>query len=354
MAISFVSDDSWSGSSSSSSFTLRRPSGISSGDFLVAILSMDTFENGGGNRSVTPPSGWTSQGHVYSSPNCVIDVMTKTVDSDEPSSWTGSLSSSSSARASIVAAYRGVSGLADDGTRSTGSSTSFRTATVNNPTTTNWRIVAAAYVSSSVSYQIESNESVNTERVTSDGTNEAGIWDSNGTIGTGNTNRTVSRGAVWESAASWIGILDAVDGAEVDGPLTATMPLISVSMDSELGYSGTMAATALLPTMTASGIATPPEGPLDIAITPVMTVSAATDASGTLDTVVLPVINFVTETRKFGIRVVVVEAEARRIVPLLGADTVTAGRLTGRMTQEAAGGDLLRVRLPLPQVSFDG
>lgn len=320
MAISYIADASWnSGGSSSSSFTLQKPSGTASGDYMVAIVALDTFDGGGGNRTFTPPSGWTSQGHVYSGPNCVIDVMTRAAGSSEPSSWSGSFSGGSTPdRVSIVTTYRGVAGLAVDGTSSTGSGTSFSTATVNNPTATNWRVVAAAYASASVSYNITSNEVIN--RDTEPQSNVyGGMWDSNGTIGTGNTSRTVSRGAAWESAAAWIGILDASDGSVASGTLGISLPLLTVSNTASLSYSGTMAGNLPKPTMTADGIATPPAGPLDVLVLPTMTATMFTDASGTLGVMAGPIVEITAETRAFGIRVVTPARESRVTTPLRGA-----------------------------------
>jgi hypothetical protein len=213
MAISFVADAAWSSGSGASSFTLTKPTGTTQGDFMVAIVALDTFNTSGGDTTVTPPSGWSSVGHRHrSGSNLVIDVMTRTVGSSDPASWSGTLNQSESPRMSIVATYRGASGIAIDGTSDTGETTSFSTATINNPTNDNWRIVCAAYTSATTGTDMTSNEVTLRERRKQD-TLEAIIYDSNGTISTGNTSRTVSRGLIWESAASWIGAIDASSAA---------------------------------------------------------------------------------------------------------------------------------------------
>lgn len=317
MAISYVADASWNASSSASTFTLTKPSGTASGDYMVAIFAADTFDSGGGDRTVSPPAGWTSQGHVYSGPNCVIDVMTRTAGGSEPGSWSGSFTGGSTPdRVAIVVTYRGVSGLALDRTASSGSSTSFSTGTVNNPTSTNWRVVAAAYSSASVSYAITSNEVSNRDTQPENNV-EAGMWDSNGTIATGNTSRTVSRGAAWESAASWIGILDASDTAYT-GTLSCLLPDLSMTAAGFPAFPAVLAATLPLITMTAAAIGSPPSGTLGVDITPVMTATGATAASGTLVVAISPVFGIDAETRQFGIRVVTPEAESRTITPRLG------------------------------------
>jgi hypothetical protein len=319
MAISYVADAGWdAGGASGSGFTLTKPTGTASGDYMVAIFAVDTYDGGGGNRPVTPPSGWTSQAHVFTDFNLTIDVMTRTATASEPGSWSGTFTGGSSPRrVSIVTTYRGVAGLAIDNTNDSGTTNSMSTGTVNNPTATNWRIVAAAYSSASTSNQIECNEVINRDRQESDNV-EAGMWDSNGTIATGNTSRTVSRALTWESAASWIAILDAVDGAAVDGTLGASMPLPTMTASGSLSYSASLAATAPLPTMTSAGLATPPEGPFEVVVLPVVNIVGATTAAGPLDVVAGPLVDIRAETRFFGIRVVTPAAEDRTTRPRLG------------------------------------
>jgi hypothetical protein len=250
----------------------------------------------------------------------VIDVMTYTATASEPSSWIGTLNAAFFQVLTIASAYRGVAGLAIDGNSSVGTATSFNTATVNNPASTNWRVVAAAYASATTSYQISSSEVINRRRATLN-TIEVGLWDSNGTVGSGNTSRQVSRGAVWECAAAWIGLLDNQDGVVATGTLSASMPIPSMTASGTLSYNATMSVTLpSMPSMTAAGIATPPDGVLGVLVLPVVTMAAATAAKGTLDVVAGPTVNIVAETRTFGIRVVTPEAESRVITPILGAD----------------------------------
>lgn len=316
MAISYVGSGSGTGGSSSS-FTIYKPTGTASGDFMIAIVALDTVTGGGGDRTFSPPSGWVSEGHRYSSPNCVIEIMRRTAGSSEPATWGGTFSGGTAGYvASITATYRGAVGIVADGVSSVGSATSFNTASVSNPTATNWRIVAGAYVSGSTSYAIASNEVRNLRRQSNTYV-EAGIWDSNGTIGTGSTSRNVSRGAVWESATSWIGILDATDGAAVTGSLACTLPFLAVAASATLEFVSTMSTSLPAPGVDMSGIASPPSGPMDVVILPVVEVETYVDTEGTLDVVCLLVVEAVAETRSFGIRVVTPEREYRTISPLM-------------------------------------
>ncbi|GHG09836.1 hypothetical protein [Streptomyces hydrogenans] len=320
MAISFVGTASWdSAASSGSSFTLNKPASVTTGDFLVAVFAADTFDSGGGDRTVTNPSGWTTVGHVYGGANGFIHVMTRTATASEPSSWNGSFTGGGTAdRAAIVCAYRGVAGLAVDGESSTGSAASFATASVSNPAATNWRVVAAAYSSASTSYAIASNEVALRDRQPNSNI-EPGMWDSNGTVATGSTSRTVSRGAAWESAMSWIGILDNQEGAVASGSLAVDLPLLSAAGSGELSYSAAMAVSLLMPSMTGAGIASPPSGTLAVPVVVTVSVVGASAARGSLDVLVLPVVDVVGETRHFGIRTVTPEREERIVRPRLGA-----------------------------------
>lgn len=325
MAISYVADAEWSEASSDTGYTLQKPAGVASGDFLIAVLGIDLLSGGSSDTSVNAPSGWTLVGSVHSPPNHQMAVLKRTAGSSEPGSWNGTLGSSRGPKASIVVAYRGATGIATSGGspiedfNTTGTATSLGTGTVNNPVNTNWRIVLGSYSSASVSYTLSSTESTKREGVSNTNV-ECAAWDSNGTIGTGNTSRSISRGQIWESAAVYIAILDATDGTAVSGTLSATMPLPTMTAQANPSYTGTMAAAIpTLPTVTMEGIATPPEGPLTVLVLPVVDVTAATAASGTMTIDAGPIVDIKTETRFFGIRVVTPEAEDRTIRPRLGA-----------------------------------
>lgn len=319
MAISFVASAGWNESNDDTSYVLQRPSGVASGDIMLAVLGLDLANDGGNSTTVNAPSGWTVLASEYSSPNHQMAILTRTAGSSEPSSWNGTLNSGRGPKASAVAAYRGVSGIAVDNENTTGSGTSIGTGTVNNPSATNWRAVLGAYSSASVSSTLSSNEAI--KRQAAENTNvEVGAWDSNGTVASGNTSRTMSRGAVWESAAVYIAILSATAGANVDGTLAAGLSLPSMTSQGTLSYSAALVVTVPVgPSVSMSGIASPPEGPLEALVTPVVSMVGATAASGTLDVDAGPIMGVQAETRKFGIRVVTPEAESRVITPRLGA-----------------------------------
>jgi len=322
-AISFVASTGGT-ADSTSSFTIFKPSGVASGDFMLALLSFYAG-SGGSQRTVTAPAGWTKVGEKYVTANSAphqICALSRTAGGSEPGSWSGSISGSAVALAgTVTVAYRNVIGLATSGVTSKGVATSYSTATVNNPTATNWRVTMAGYTSGSVAYDLLSNEvslRKRNWRESSVQDMELAAWDSNGTIATGNTSRTVSRGGNWNTSCSWIGVLDAND-VTITGSFAATLPLLTMTSAANLNYSGTMAASLPLLTMTGDGIASPPEGSLAATITPVMSVAGAHHAAGTLDALLTPIVEVVGETRKFGIRVVTPEAESRVTTPRLGA-----------------------------------
>lgn len=189
-------------------------------------------------------------------------------------------------------------------------------------------MVFGAYVSSTANYTIGSNEL--TQRKIDQAVNgpdgytsaiQAGLWDSGGTIASGNTSRNITRGAVWESAASWIAIMQPDDPA-VDGTLSATLSKPTMTASGSIGYDGTLAATLpSMPAVSMSGISTPPEGPLDVLVLPVVSMSGATAASGSLVVLAGPTVTLNGETRFFGVRVVTPERELEKRIttPRLGA-----------------------------------
>lgn len=324
MAISFVNSVTTTSTSNSSSFTITKPTGvtINSGDFMIGVVAHFSSQSEEEQVSVTPPTGWTLIDDVFSfGTNSVqLSVMTRTAGSSEPGSWNGSFSGSQSIKVQMCAVYRGVTGFGDATSDTAGFDNSYSVGSVTNDSSNNWRILIAAYGSGSNSYVLESSEVRYAAWGSVDpGTAiEAAIFDSNGTVSIGNHSRTVSRDANWGTSAGWISTLVA-SSAEVPGTMSVTMPKVSVSLAGELGYSGSLAATMPKPSMTASGIASPPEGPLAIVVSPVVSVAGAHHASGSLSVVVLPVMEAVAETRAFGIRVITPEREVRVVRPRLGA-----------------------------------
>lgn len=318
MAISFVGSTSSGTTTNTSTYTISKPSGITTGDVMFAFVAPKVDSQ----ITINLPTGWTRvTADLYAGGSYPhqMAIMMRVATASEPSSWSGTFSQTVNKHTRAVVAYRGATGtIAASSKAGVGNATSFSTGSASNPASNNWRITAGSYQSASANWAIESNEVIQREDTSAeesgDNAVELGVWDSNGPIAIGSFSRTISRGATWSSAVGWMGFLDASDVTS-SGTLDVTLPFPTVTMAGDLGYSGSMAAaipSSMLPTFDNwSGIATPPSGTMDIAITPVMDVSGTQDVFGTV-AVAMPIpMSIVGETRLFGIRTVVIEAERR-------------------------------------------
>lgn len=320
MAISYVASSSWSTSTSGTGFTITKPSGTVSGDIMVAMVIVDLYIDGT-QKTVTVPSGWTKLEDIYSDPDLQAAIMYRVAGSSEPGSWAGSLSGSREQRVTICGTYRGAtSAFADESANTIGGATSLNSGTVTNPTATNWRITFGAYMSGSRNYIIQSNE-ISSRKIDGAIRNiaiEGGLWDSNGTIATGSSSRNITRGASWQMALAYVTILDASD-VSIPGTLSATLSLPTVSASVSASHDGPLAVDLPLLVVDYDGIASPPEGPLEVLVLPEVSVGGGVESVGTLDVLVMPSMGATGETRFFGIRVVIVEQESRVTTPRLGA-----------------------------------
>lgn len=209
--------------SGSSSYTINRPSGIQSADLMIAFISM-----GNEVSTVTPPSGWTLVRKIAQSDNSypnTLAILKRTAGSSESSSWTGSLSSSPTPTITTVLAYRNCDTaanqfIAENGTQS-GSGSSITTATVNNTNSTSWRIAGFAASASDAPTWSASTDKERFDQYVSRYNAEdvgLGVYDSNGTISTGNTSRSATLNQSYFSAAAWIGVIKGLDPAQVPPP----------------------------------------------------------------------------------------------------------------------------------------
>jgi hypothetical protein len=223
--IQFVSVASkWSqGTSGSTSYTINRPANIQSGDLMIAFVAI-------GNEigTVTPPSGWTLVRKIAQADSSyanTLAVLKRTAGSSEPASWTGSLSFSATPVITTVMAYRNCDTaanqfIAENGTQS-GSGSSITTATVNNTNSTSWRIAAfSASASDAPSWTASTDKERFDSYVIRQSNEDVGlaIYDSNGSISTGNTSRSATLNQSYFSAESWIGIIKGLDPAQVPPP----------------------------------------------------------------------------------------------------------------------------------------
>lgn len=146
-SISFVAmGTAYSDTSSSTGFTLNKPAGVQDNDLLLAFIASDE------DSSVETPTGWTfvnSAKITTGTEQVALHILKRTGLAADPSTWVGNLSSSTSRRRAIVAAYRGTADSAlqfvTEKVATSGSgSTAITTATVNNTVQDSWRIAAFA------------------------------------------------------------------------------------------------------------------------------------------------------------------------------------------------------------------
>lgn len=334
MAISFVSISSmWSSSAASTSYTINTPASIAAGDLLIAVVAWSTGTLVT-DLTCTAPSGWTKVDETFNSGDGwdgQLAILTRTATGSETSTYSGTLSANSAkVKVTTVAAYRGVQGVLVKGINSTGLSTSYSTATVNNTQANSWRFVAGMYESSSLSYNLNTNEATSRALIgdINSGSSDAvqvRVADSGAAVATGNTSRTFSRSASWDASCAWIAILQETTSTPATGTLGSSLKAPVAVTLGEVHDDATIAATLPSVSMVSDGTGSPQPSSGTLGATlgiPVTDVTGATEPRGTLDVVVLPSLNFQVETRVFGIRVITVENDASRriIVPSRGVD----------------------------------
>ncbi len=91
-----------SGGAAATSIVITKPSGVVSGDVMLAAVSFQT-----GNNTVTPPSGWTLVRHIGD--GFGMDVYRKTAGGSEPANYTWSFLTADKLAGGIVA-FSGVNG----------------------------------------------------------------------------------------------------------------------------------------------------------------------------------------------------------------------------------------------------
>ncbi|SOE25602.1 hypothetical protein [Streptomyces sp. OK228] len=208
----------WTALSNTTSYVINRPSGVVSGDLMIATLAIsDTVI-----ATVTAPAGWTVVQQLTSSggfASCRFAVLKRTAGGSEPSSWTGTLSGTVKPAVTQCLAYRNADLVANqfiaDGTSTSGSGNTVTTATVTNTDSRAWRI--CAFGSSGDYFTSWGSTSEVSERADDSAEYQISSYsyrtatlmmaDSNGKIGTGSHSRTASLNRSYYAAASWIGVI---------------------------------------------------------------------------------------------------------------------------------------------------
>ncbi len=226
LPISFVGVAStWSTTSPTSSFTINKPSGVQSGDLMLATVGVGDTST----CTFTPPSGWTlvrqtSQSDSVASSS--LAVMRRIAGSSEPSSWAGTLSGSRSPVLTQAQAYRNVHATTPilvDNTSVSGSGTSITTASVSNTSSSAWRVCSFAFtdpdLSTATTTEVVERKDSSAHKLISGVSNDRTITvltaDSNTSVSTGAHSRVGTLGESYYAAASWIGFLKPVDAPAV-------------------------------------------------------------------------------------------------------------------------------------------
>lgn len=323
MAISFVAaGTAYTNTSSGTSFTLNKPSGVADGDVMVAFVAF--WVNGNSALTVTAPTGWTKQQTAFrdaGSDQFELCMMTRVAGSSEPSSWSGSLSASGFIMGAGVAAYRGVQTIGASAQGVVSSGTSVSTGNVTASVTGTWRVVCGAYFDDDAASTIGSNESSRRILATADsgsGASQGAIWDSNGTtVSAGTQSRSVTRSSSWLVACASILLLEPQTGTPATGTFDSNLHKVVAAGTGEIHNDASWGSTLGHVVATWSGYGQPPVATGSFASSlskVVFSGTGATDVRGSFNSTLPITFEGVGETRVFGIRVVEVEFDKSRII----------------------------------------
>jgi len=227
-AISYVGrGTAWSSTSGTTSYTINKPSGVVSGDLMIAALNISDSVI----ATVTAPSGWTIVQQFTSTDSFAASrtaVLKRTAGASEPTSWAGTLSATVKPLITVVTAYRNCDTAANqfvaEGTSTSGSGNSITTATVTNTDSRSWRVAVfgasgdyyASWSSSEISERDDETEEYAISYY-SYRTSSVSISDSNGPVGTGSHSRSATLSRSYYAAGSWIGLIKSLPSPPAAG-----------------------------------------------------------------------------------------------------------------------------------------
>jgi hypothetical protein len=217
----------WSTTSGVTSYTINRPSGVVSGDLMLACVTI--------SDSVTPivtaPAGWTVVRQFISSDSfasCTMAILKRTAGSSEPTSWTGTLSATVKPVITESVAYRNCDLASNqfiaENQSVSGSGNTITTASVTNTDSTSWRMeffgYSGDYFTSGYSSEVTNRDELSQEYQISSWSYRTAtlrVSDSNGPVGTGSHSRTGTLNRSYYAAGSWIGLLKQLPSAPAAG-----------------------------------------------------------------------------------------------------------------------------------------
>jgi hypothetical protein len=206
----------WVSTSSTNSFTVNKPSGVQSGDLMIASALFS------GKMTTAPTlTGWTLVEHSIEemddggvrSGSSTLFVWRRAAGSSEPNSWTAAHADFGKPRITQAVAYRNVdvsNPFIAESSAKKSNSTQVATPTVNNTDSKAWRVtIFGASTGNSASWStVDTVERVDgSSSLTSSPDTVLSVQDSNGMVGTGNHTRTGKLSASFFTASAWIGLL---------------------------------------------------------------------------------------------------------------------------------------------------
>lgn len=205
-----------------SSYTINRPSGVVSGDLMIAYVGVS-----GDATTVNVPAGWTLLSRDVANAGSSANAFTQAIlyrfaGGSEPSSWSstvsGSLGQAGCGTGSF--AYRNVNAttpFVDWDTNQKVNATSITTDSVTNTNSSAWRVAAFGIRNTVLGTTMTSSETIERADVWGGydggwfGTDDnltAAWYDSNGAVSTGDYTKTGTASSSWKSACSFSALLN--------------------------------------------------------------------------------------------------------------------------------------------------
>lgn len=205
----------WGTHSNTTSYTINKPSGVISGDLMIAAVLFS-----GNTATVNTPSGWTlvrktvkaiNNGDERSGSTTMV-VFKRVAGSSEPNSWTATHTASGQPKITQAVAYRGCDSTLIAETANTAESAStVSTGSVTNTNSKAWRVSIFGAATSFSNYwdSADNKERVDdSSNLSSSPDTVLAINDSNSTVGTGAHSRSAKIGDdSFFTAIGWIGLL---------------------------------------------------------------------------------------------------------------------------------------------------
>ncbi len=258
LPISYVGKgSSWSALANTTAFTINRPSGVVSGDLmLAAVLISDSVI-----PTITAPAGWTVVQQFTSTDsfaNARMAILKRTAGSSEPTSWSGTLSATVKPVVTESLAYRNCDLASNqfvaEASSTSGSGNAITTATVSNTASSSWRVefygFSGDYFTSGYSTEVVGRDELSAEyQISSSSYRTATLRaaDSNGPVSTGSHSRVGYLNRNYYAAGSWIGLLKQLPSAPAAGANETERVDEAVGSSSPWMYTGIYDSNAVVP-----------------------------------------------------------------------------------------------------------